>query len=216
MKKKILYCFLFFTVCIVLVGCNQKNKKYESSEISLYDKELKNTFELTDEQEEDMLKLWNKSQWKHGLTLTACNYEFVLEDGTVISYLSIFPGMFIDLEGERYMKLTKDQTNYVNSIIKEQAKIQIETAGAELNQELTKEKVTLSEQQMQGILNTWNTSEWEVVEHWPEYDYWFALESKEFVGYDSQNGIFQYGGRRLTVSDEKRQQINALIEQHFL
>lgn len=211
MKKAVSF-LLILSMAVLLGGCI---KKYESLEISLYDKMLKKTFDLSDEQEEGVLKLWNQSKWERGLRKCGWLYEFVLDNGDVIRYNVTVPGSFSDVNGNRTLKLTKEQTLYVNAIIKEQAKVHIDPSASELNQESKKQSVSVSEEQMSELFHIWNNSEWDVIYWWPEYDYGFVLEPEVFIVYESESGIFQYDNRQLTISEEQRQQINALIEQQF-
>lgn len=211
LKKGLCY-FLILAMFMALVGCS---KKYESSKLSLYDKEQMSFFELTDEQSTEILTLWNEAKWERGLTKTAWQYEFVLDDGNAIRYSSIVPGRFSDVDGKRTVELTKEQTLYVNSIIKEQAKVQIDLSAARLTQESTEQSVSISIEHMAEFFHIWNNSEWDVINYWPEYDYWFLTVQGAIIGYESEAGIFQYANRRITVSEEQRQQINALIEQQF-
>lgn len=208
--KKVLCCLLILIIFAALTGC----KRYESSEISLHDVYLDATFELTDQQEKELLKLLNKAKWEYSITKTAYDYEFVLDDGRNLRYSS-FAGLFNDKEGNRHMELTKKQKKYVDSLIMELSKVQIEASDMKLNQDSTKQCVNVTKEQMQDIVNIWNASDWDLDYYGGRYDYWFVLETEQFILYDTESGVFHYVGRTMTVSNEQRQQINAFIEQLF-
>lgn len=209
--RKVLSCFLILTMLTTFGGCS---KKYESSEINLYDCTLGMIFELTDEQEEELLSLWNESKWGKGLTKTAWDYEFLLDDGYTIRYSSLY-GRLADKEGNRSLVLTEEQRINVNSIIVAIAKIQLRTSDVTLSKQSTEASVGLTKEQMQDVLNVFNNSNWEPIYYYSKYEYMFVLEQGISLGYEPENGVFEYFNRNITVSEEQRLLINSIIAQYF-
>ena len=213
MKK--IWCFaIIFTLVVGLSGC----KKYETSDIKLYDRSLNATYELTDEQEKYFLELWNEGKWKNGVLDHYFGYEFVLDDGSEIQCSIINDGLFYDRTEERILNLTEKQRDFVRTIIGEQAETNFELQEAQIYSYVKKRIVAVSAEDMRDVLAILSHSDWEYdYSDNKYYNYSFNLEDVSYsIKYQSADGVFSYNSYQFTASEEQRQQMNVFLEQQFV
>lgn len=212
---KRIWCFaIIFTLVVGLSGC----KKYETSDIKLYDRSLNATYELTDEQEKYFLELWNEGKWKKGVLDHYFGYEFVLDDGSVIQCSIINDGLFYDRKEERILNLTEKQRDFVRTIIGEQVETNFELQEAQIYSYVKKRTVVVSAEDMRDVLAILSHSDWEYdYSDNKYYNYSFNLEDASYsIKYQSADGVFSYNSYQFTASEEQRQQMNAFLEQQFV
>lgn len=211
---KRIWCFaIIFTFVLGLHGC----KKYETSGIKLYNRNLNATFELTDEQEKDFLELWNEGKWKNGVLDRYFGYEFVLDDGSVIQCSIINDGLFYDKKEERILNLTAKQRDFVRTIIGEQVETNFELQEAQIYSYVKKRTVVVAAEDMRDVLAILSHSDWEYdYSDKKYYNYRFNLEDTSYsILYQTEDGVFSYSDYQFTATEEQRQQINAFLKQQF-
>lgn len=107
---------LLFFVLILITGCGANNIDYGTDPINLYDQLAQEQVRVLSKEESSYLRsVWQEADWKSGNTKTDYDYVFNLGDFR-LRYLSD-NGRFNDVTHNRTCEVTKEQRDYINSII---------------------------------------------------------------------------------------------------
>ena len=110
----VLTLFLCLSVC-VNVSC-AKNITYESSVIYVrYVNDNEHPIMLSEEERDNMLRIWNNAEWEEDITKSAADYLFEL-DGITLYYTS-HAGIFDDRENYRHFYLHKSEWTQIDSML---------------------------------------------------------------------------------------------------
>lgn len=117
MLRKYMSVVLSMVALLQCIGCTTMSSdfQYKATDIALYSPVEHNAVvQLTDEDIEYLLSLWNDAQWEPDITKTM--YDYVFEFGTTIRYSSDY-GLFNDVGNQRHFVVSENQRNQINALI---------------------------------------------------------------------------------------------------
>ena len=114
MKKSLPLLALLLTACLLLSACGVT---YDPTNITVHsrNKNPNTEFELSADEIETLVSIWNNANWEPDITKTGYDYVFEFSE-TELRYSSDV-GIFNDPDNNRHLELTEEERMQINSFL---------------------------------------------------------------------------------------------------
>jgi hypothetical protein len=159
--------------------------------ITITDEEFEITVDqLEGEIAERILKILNDGKWNIGNTKTYSDISFNI-DGNAVVYYSSVSGLFNDKTNKRNLKLSDEDTNFINSLIFKDN--ELSSSSVTVLKEFSDAKVTLNETQIEEFFKGFERDlyfeSWRIGVPPTNYDLCFVLDGGRRIYYSTSGNI---------------------------
>ena len=184
--------------------------------ITVIDEEFEITVDrLEGEIAERILAILNDGTWNRGNTKTYSDISFNI-DGNGVVYYSSMSGLFNDKTNKRSLKLSEEDTNFINSLIFKDN--ELSSSSVTVLKEFSDAKVTLNETQIEEFFKGFERDSyfegWRIGTPRTNYDLCFVLDGGRRIYYSTSSNTLLDKERELYcgATGDQQELIKTIIE----